>query len=57
MCLHVPYDVYIYGTLLCSFLEDDISIPAAIISIQLEGVERILDALSMSPIHMQFEVY
>lgn len=43
------------GTLLCSSLENN-TIPSAIISIQVNGVEGLSDALATSPIHLQFEV-
>ena len=45
-----------HGTLLCSSLEGDISIPSAMISIQVEGMEDFTDALAMPTIDMHFEV-
>ena len=43
-------------TLLCSSLENNTN-PSAIVSIQVNGVDDLSEALAKSPIHLQFEVY
>ena len=53
--IHLTVKCVHFGMLLCSSLENNTD-PSAIVSIQVNEVKGLSDTLTISPIHLQFEV-